>query len=64
MAINDLGNVNVNAHLTRYDSTHGKFPGEVIVEGDYLIVNGDKIRVVQNAIQKNYRGEIWESKSF
>jgi glyceraldehyde 3-phosphate dehydrogenase len=34
----------VNAHLTRYDSTHGKFPGEVKVEGNNLIVNGDNIR--------------------
>lgn len=46
VAINDLGNVKINAHLTRYDSTHGKFPGEVSVDGDYLVVNGDKIRVV------------------
>lgn len=46
VAINDLGDVNTNAHLTRYDSTHGKFPGEVKVEGNNIIVNGDKIRVV------------------
>lgn len=46
VAINDLGNVNINAHLTRYDSTHGKFPGDVRVEGNDLVVNGDKIRVV------------------
>lgn len=46
VAINDLGNVQTNAHLTRYDSTHGKFPGTVAVEGDYLVVNGDRIRVV------------------
>lgn len=46
VAINDLGNVQTNAHLTRYDSTHGKFPGEVSIEGDYLVVNGDRIRVV------------------
>jgi glyceraldehyde 3-phosphate dehydrogenase len=46
VAINDLGNVETNAHLTRYDSTHGKFPGEVRIEGDSLIVNGDRIRVV------------------
>lgn len=45
VAINDLGNVQVNAHLTRYDSTHGKFPGTVTIEGDYLVVNGDRIRV-------------------
>lgn len=46
VAINDLGDVNTNAHLTRYDTTHGKFPGEVAVSGNDMIVNGDKIRVV------------------
>lgn len=46
VAINDLGDVNTNAHLTRYDTTHGKFPGEVTVSGNDMIVNGDKIRIV------------------
>lgn len=46
VAINDLGDVNTNVHLTRYDTTHGKFPGEVSVSGSDMIVNGDKIRVV------------------
>lgn len=46
VAINDLGDANVNAHLTQYDTAHGRFPGEVSVEGDYLIINGDKIRVL------------------
>ncbi len=46
VAINDLGDANTNAHLTQYDSAHGKFPGEVSVEGDYMIVNGDKIKVL------------------
>ena len=45
VAINDLGDANTNAHLTRYDSAHGKFPGEVKVEGDHMIVNGNRIRV-------------------
>lgn len=45
VAINDLGNAESNAHLTRYDTAHGKFPGTVVVEGDHMIVNGDKIRV-------------------
>jgi glyceraldehyde 3-phosphate dehydrogenase len=45
VAINDLGNTETNAHLTRYDTAHGKFPGTVVVEGDHMIVNGDKIRV-------------------
>ena len=45
VAVNDLGNAETNAHLTQYDTVHGKFPGTVTVEGDYMIVNGDKIRV-------------------
>ena len=46
VAINDLGDANTNAHLTRYDTTHGKFSGEVTVDGDSLVVNGDRIRVL------------------
>jgi len=46
VAINDLGDANTNAHLTQYDTAHGKFPGEISVDGDYMIVNGDKIRVL------------------
>jgi glyceraldehyde 3-phosphate dehydrogenase len=46
VAINDLGPPETNAHLTRYDTAHGKFPGKVDVEGDHMIVNGDRIRVV------------------
>src|SRR6478752_3313319 len=46
VAINDLGPPETNAHLTRYDTAHGKFPGKVEVEGDHMIVNGDRIRVV------------------
>jgi len=46
VAINDLGNAETNAHLTRYDTVHGKFPGTVQVEGDTLVVNGDRIKVL------------------
>ncbi len=46
VAINDLGDAHTNAHLTRYDTAHGKFPGKVEVDGDYMVVNGDKIRVL------------------
>lgn len=46
VAINDLGDVNTNAYLTQYDTTHGKFPGDVSVEGNHLVINGDKIQVV------------------
>jgi glyceraldehyde 3-phosphate dehydrogenase len=45
VAINDLGPVETNAHLTRFDTTHGKFPGKVEVDGDYMVVNGDRIKV-------------------
>jgi glyceraldehyde 3-phosphate dehydrogenase len=46
VAVNDLGDANTNALLTRRDTAHGRFPGTVTVEGDYMIVNGDKIRVL------------------
>ena len=45
VAINDLGPVETNAHLMRYDSVHGRFPGEVKVEGDAIVVDGHKIKV-------------------
>ena len=45
VAINDLGNAETNAHLTRYDTAHGKFNGKVEVEGEFMVVNGDKIKV-------------------
>ncbi len=46
VAINDLGDAKTNAHLTKYDTVHGKFGFDVSVDGDYIIVNGDKIRVL------------------
>lgn len=45
VAINDLGNAQTNAHLTKYDTAHGRFPGTVSVDGDHLVVNGDRIAV-------------------
>jgi glyceraldehyde 3-phosphate dehydrogenase (phosphorylating) len=45
VAINDLGDAATNAHLTKYDTAHGRFPGTVEVDGENLVVNGDKIRV-------------------
>lgn len=45
VAINDLGDSKTNAHLTQYDTVHGKFPFEVSVDGDYIVINGDRIRV-------------------
>lgn len=46
VAINDLGDAETNAHLTRYDTAHGRFPCEVKVDGDSMVVNGDRIRVL------------------
>ena len=45
VAINDLGNAETNAHLTRYDTAHGKFHGKVEVDSDFMVVNGDRIKV-------------------
>ena len=46
VAVNDLGDANTNAHLTRRDTAHGRFPGKIVVDGDYMIVNDDRIRVL------------------
>ncbi len=45
VAVNDLGDAATNAHLTQYDTAHGRFPGEVGVDGDSLVINGDRVRV-------------------
>jgi len=45
VAVNDLGNAETNAHLTQYDSAHGRFPGTVEVDGDAMVVNGHRIAV-------------------
>src|SRR5580700_211785 len=45
VALNDLCDPKANAHLTRHDTVHGRFNGEVKVDGDYMVVNGDRIRV-------------------
>jgi glyceraldehyde 3-phosphate dehydrogenase len=46
VAVNDLGDAKTNAHLTQYDTAHGRFPGQVSVDGDSMVVNGDRIRVL------------------
>lgn len=46
VAINDLGDAEINAYLTQYDTAHGKFPGEVKVEDGFIVVNGDRIKVL------------------
>src|SRR6201987_6008257 len=43
--VNDLGDAETNAHLTQYDTAHGRFPGEVGVDGGDLVVDGDKVKV-------------------
>ncbi|MDE3114051.1 MAG: type I glyceraldehyde-3-phosphate dehydrogenase [Pseudomonadota bacterium] len=45
VGVNDLGPVETNAHLLRYDSVHGRFPAEVKVDGEYMVVNGNKVKV-------------------
>jgi glyceraldehyde 3-phosphate dehydrogenase len=45
VAVNDLGDAKTNAHLTRYDTAHGPFPFPVGVDGDALVVDGDRIKV-------------------
>ena len=57
VAINDLGPVETNAHLLRYDSVHGRFPAEVAVEGDAIIINGKRIKVtaVRNPAELPHR---------
>jgi glyceraldehyde 3-phosphate dehydrogenase len=46
VALNDLGDAKTNVHLTKYDTVHGKFPGEVKVDGDSMVVNDDRIKVL------------------
>jgi len=46
VAVNDLGDAATNAHLTQYDTAHGNFQGDVSVDGDYMVVNGRRIRVL------------------
>lgn len=53
VAINDLGGLEMAAHLLKYDSTHGRFQGEIKTEGDKLVVNGQKITVLSDRDPKN-----------
>ncbi len=53
VAINDLGRLDINAHLTRYDTTHGRFSGEVNVEDNHLVINGRRIEVFSERDPEN-----------
>lgn len=46
VAVNDLGDTATNAHLTQYDTAHGRFNADVSVDGDDIIINGDRVRVL------------------
>ena len=58
VAINAMGNIETNAHLTQYDSAHGRFPGTVTVDGDYMVVNGDRITIRWRRLGGSW-GSIW-----
>jgi len=45
VGVNDLGPVETNAHLLRYDSVHGRFPAQVSVDGEFMIAAGHKMKV-------------------
>ena len=47
VAVNDLADAKTNAHLLKYDSVHGRFPGTVEVDGNDLIVNGKRLKCLQ-----------------
>lgn len=53
VAINDLGNIEINAHLTRYDTTHGKFSGTITIDKDDLIINGQRIKTFSERDPEN-----------
>ena len=53
VAINDLGDTAINAHLTQYDTVHGRFQGEISTEGNFLIINGDRIQVLSERDPSN-----------
>ncbi len=63
VAVNDLGPVETNAHLLRYDSVHGRFPATVTVDGDIMIAAGHKIRVTAVRNPPNCRTRNWTSTS-
>ena len=63
VAINDLGPVETNAHLLRFDSVHGRFPGEVTVKGDTISVGNGTIKVTAERDPPSCRGRTSASTS-
>ena len=63
VAINDLAPVETNAHLLRFDSVHGRFPGEVTVKGDTISVGNGAIKVtaVKDPAELKWNDERWEA---
>lgn len=53
VAINDLSGIETSAHLTKYDSTHGRFDFDVFVDGEHLVIDGDKILITKDRDPKN-----------
>ena len=62
VAINDLGSVEANAHLFRYDSVHGRFPGEVLVEGDSIVIsaNGRRYKPIKVTAERDPTKLPWQ----
>ena len=58
VAVNDLADPQTNAHLTQYDTAHGKFPGTVGVDGDSIVVNGDKTKEADEYFFVNLSGAV------
>ena len=63
VAINDLGPVETNAHLLRFDSVHGRFPGEVTVKGDSISFGNGTIKVTAEKWSKENDGVLLSSQS-
>ena len=54
VAINDLGDTEINAHLTQFDSVHGQFAGDVEIDDNDLIINGDRLKVFSERDPANW----------
>ena len=61
VAVNDLSNTATNAHLFKYDSNYGTFPGTVEVKDGDLVIDGDRIKVLAELIRASCRGVTWAS---